>query len=88
MDLEKVSAERLATSLFRIRSEAYLTSGQRIDLGILRLKPSELELDDNDEDDYYRDNEIDSYNRNRVDPDYQEERLGNDVILKHQLVQN
>jgi len=76
MDLEKVSEERLSTSVFRIRSEAYLTSGQRIDLGTLVLNPAELEPSDDDE----YNNEITSNSRN-----YEEKEI-KDVILRHQLV--
>lgn len=82
MDFEKVSEERLSTSQFRIRSEAYLLTGQRIDLGTLVLKPSELESDEEDENGEY-------FNRNRinVDRDY-EDKLGKDVILKHKSVKH
>lgn len=76
MDLQKVSEDRLSKSQFRIRSEAYLVSGQRIDLGTLVLKPSELENED--------DNEY-NYNRNRVSVDNEyEDRDAKDVILNHQ----
>lgn len=80
MDHEKVSEERLANSQFRIRSEAYLLSGQRIDLGTLLLKPKELEEADDEEREYY--------NRNRIDVDREyDDKDVKDVILKHKLVQ-
>lgn len=83
MDLEKVSEERLSTSTFRIRSEAFLSSGQRFDLGILELQPSLFTEEDDEE------NEIDTYyNRNKINENSQEyeERTRKNVILKHQSV--
>lgn len=81
MDFEKVSEERLSQSTFRIRSEAFLLTGQRIDLGTLALKPSELESDDEESDYYYRNNK----RRNNIDNEY-DDKDGRDVILNHQLV--